>query len=232
MKYLGTTIDIHTGGIDNMFPHHENEIAQSESVTDKPFVNYFMHNEHLQVDGQKMSKSAGNFYTLRDIIDRGYNPLAYRYFCFLAHYRTPTNFTWEALTAAQNALTGIQTFYALNHTADTGHIHEGYRQAFLTALGNDLNTPEGVAQIHKLISDESLSPEVKIGTLTYFDHVLGLDIAALVPTITDIIQTLITQRDHARSEKNYTQSDTLRIELESLGLKVFDTKDGTKVIKK
>jgi cysteinyl-tRNA synthetase len=230
MKYIGTTIDIHTGGVDNMFPHHENEIAQSESVTEKPFVNYFMHNEHLQVDGQKMAKSAGNFYTLRDIITKGYNPLSYRYFCLLAHYRTPTNFTWDALTAAQNALENIQTFYALNYTTDTSHIHNDYQEKFLSALCDDLNTSQAIGCIWDLIKDDTISTEVKIGTLTYFDSVLGFGIRNLIPEINQEITTLIKQRDEARNTKDWTKSDELRTQIETLGFKVFDTKDGTKVI--
>ncbi len=231
-KYLGTTIDIHTGGVDNIFPHHENEIAQSESVTDKPFVNYFLHNEHLLVDGKKMSKSEGNFYTLRDIIQKGYNPLSYRYFCLLAHYRTPTNFTWDALTASQNALENLQTFYALNMTPHTNHIHEPSKQAFLEALSADLNTPLALATVFQTIQDDTLSDEVKIGTLSYFDSVLGFDIDGLIPKMTEEIQKLIETRDTARINKDFATSDTLRTELENLGLKVFDTKEGTRVIKK
>jgi cysteinyl-tRNA synthetase len=232
MKYLGTTIDIHTGGIDNMFPHHENEIAQSESVTEKPFVNYFLHNEHLMVDGKKMSKSAGNFYTLRDIIDKGFNPLTFRYFSFLTHYRTPLNFTWEALTAAGNALDSIQTFYALNYTTDTVHIHEPSREAFLEALANDLNTPLAVAQIFSVMHSKDLTEEVKIGTLTYFDSVLGLNITACITEITPEVEKIIEKRNIARNNKDYTESDILRSQLEALNLRVFDTKDGTKVVKK
>ncbi len=232
MKYLGTTIDIHTGGVDNMFPHHENEIAQSESVTDAPFVNYFLHNEHLMVDGKKMAKSAGNFYTLRDIMDKGFHPLTFRYFSFLTHYRTPLNFTWEALTAAGNALDSIQTFYALNYTADTVHIHEPSKEAFLEALANDLNTPLAVAQIFAVMQNKDLTDQVKISTLTYFDSVLGLDITACIPEITPDIEKIIEKRNIARNNKDYTESDILRSELEALNLRVFDTKDGTKVVKK
>lgn len=230
MKHLGETIDIHTGGVDNMFPHHENEIAQSESATDKPFVRYFMHNEWLLVDGKKMAKSAGNFYTLRDIIEKGYNPLAYRYFSFLTHYRTPINFSWEALTAAQNALLGIQTFYALNH-ADKTILDEQYKQKFLDALAQDLNTPIAVSYVFEVMQDDTLDISTKIGTLSYFDSVLGFDIGALIVEETSEIKALIEKRDTARNEKDFTQSDTLRDELQNLGLKVFDTKDGTKVIK-
>lgn len=231
MKHLGTTIDIHTGGVDNMFPHHENEIAQSESVTDKPFVNYFMHNEWLLVDGKKMAKSAGNFYTLRDITEKGYNPLSYRYFCFLTHYRTPTNFSWEALTAAQNALDNIQTFYALNYTESTS-IHRDYQERFQIALCDDLNTPMAIAVVWDLIKDDEVSLEVKIGTLKYFDTVLGFNIRALLPEISHEAQELMTLRDTARLEKDWTKSDELRSHIESLGFKVFDTTAGTKIIKK
>ncbi len=231
MKYLGTTIDIHTGGIDNMFPHHENEIAQSESVTDKPFVNYFLHNEHLMVDGKKMAKSAGNFYTLRDITEKGFHPMSFRYFSFLTNYRTPLNFTWEALTAAQNALENIQTFYALNYI-ESSSIHREYQERFLTALCDDLNTSSAIATIWDMIKDTSVSNEVKIGTLTYFDHVLGLGVNNLIPEISPQIQELITLRDTARVEKEWAKSDELRDQMETLEFKVFDTKDGTKVIKK
>jgi cysteinyl-tRNA synthetase len=230
IAFEGKSTDIHTGGVDLIFPHHTNEIAQSQPFY-KPFSKYWAHCEHLQVDGKKMAKSAGNFYTLRDITEKGYNPLSYRYFCFLTHYRTPINFSWEALTAAQNALENIQTFYALNYTESTS-IHRDYQERFQIALCDDLNTSMAIAVVWDLIKDTTVSDDVKIGTLAYFDQVLGIGLSNLLPEITPEVQELILLRDTARTNKDWQKSDELRDQIESLGYKVFDTTAGTKIIKK
>jgi cysteinyl-tRNA synthetase len=156
MKYLGKTFDLHTGGVDNIFPHHENEIAQSEGATGKKFVNYWMHCEHLIVEGKKMSKSLGNFYTLRDLIDKGYSPLAIRYLLLSAHYRSKLNFTLKGLDDAEKTITKINDFNIRLNNAIEKHSGEKlelrcFYDEFLRCLSNDLNISGALAQFHEFM---------------------------------------------------------------------------------
>jgi cysteinyl-tRNA synthetase len=236
MSELGESFDLHTGGIDNMFPHHENEIAQSECATGKQFVKYWMHNEWLLVDGKKMAKSAGNFYTLRDVIDRGHNPLAYRYLLLGTHYRTPVNFSWDALKAAETGLTGLFQFYRLlgDVSYSSLDISKEYQAKFLDAVNNDLNTSQALAIVSEVRHDQALLPATKKATLIDFDRVLGLDLHKLdtVAPIPETIRALIAKRDEARATKNWPASDELRTKLQDSGYDVYDTPEGTVVILK
>lgn len=235
MSTLGETIDIHTGGIDNMFPHHENEIAQSECATGKPFVKYWMHNQWLLVDGKKMAKSAGNFYTLRDIEEKGYNPLAYRYLTLMTHYRTPLNFSWEALTAAQTALNRIyenvrslQT-NAVNKNSD---ISETYKNKFTQYINTDLGIPQALALTHDLLQDPSVNTDTKLQTLIDFDQIFGLGFINLTEEIVpEEIKKLADTREVARQAKDFAKSDELRKEIESLGYTIKDTPNGYEIRK-
>lgn len=231
---LGEHFDIHTGGMDNMFPHHENEIAQSESATGVDFVNYWLHNGWLLVDGKKMAKSAGNFYILQNIIEKNISPLALRYLYLLTHYRTPLNFTWDSLKAAETALKNLQKFYAINSSADIpNNIPSNvYIDNFKNALNDDLNTPKALGVVWEMVKDSSLLESEKIKCLDLFDTVLGLDLKSLIVKLPQSILSLLQDRDNARLEKNWQKSDELRNTLESLDLDVFDTPTGTKVIKK
>jgi len=179
IKILGEQIDIHTGGIEHIPVHHNNEIAQSEAVTGKdPFSQFWLHRAHLQISGEKIAKSEGNVVYLSEIINKGFSPLAYRYFLFLAHYRTPVNFSWEALEAASNALQRLYKIVDAWRPQAGGTIDESYKAKFREKLDNDLNTPQAVAVVWGLVKDSQVSPEDKLATIRDFDKVLGLGLAS------------------------------------------------------
>ncbi len=170
---FGPQYDIHGGAVDLIFPHHEAEIAQMESISGQsPLVRYWLHTGFLQVETQKMSKSVGNFYTIRDVLEKGFSPLSLRYYFLLAHYRTPANFTWEALEAAQNALQKLQKLaFSL---PEGGQIDLAYKAKFVEKLENDFNTPQALATLWTLMKDKEVKPEDKKATILDFDRVLGL----------------------------------------------------------
>ena len=232
VKYLGQPFDIHCGGVDHIAVHHENEIAQSEAAFEKPLANYWLHNEFITVDGQKMSKSLGNGYTLKDIQEHGLDPIAFRYFCLGAHYRSKLNFTWEALQAGQNALQKIQRWvmdYKKQTTRTEGAADEATLADFLAALQEDLNTSKTLALVHGLLSGSTLSPDVVYATLVKMDEVLGLGIAnweAKEEVIPAEIQVLFEARQAARAAKQWAESDRLRDELKTQGWLVEDNVGG------
>ena len=171
---LGDQIDIHTGGIEHIPVHHNNEIAQSESATGKsPFSRYWLHRAHLQIGGEKIAKSDGNVVYLSEIIEKGFSPLAFRYFLLNSTYRTPTNFTWGGLEAAQNALNKLTSFMS-RMPLDTGEVDEAYKAKFVEKMDNDLNAPQALAILWPLVKDKEVSPENKKETILDFDKVLGL----------------------------------------------------------
>ncbi len=170
---FGSQYDLHGGAVDLIFPHHEAEIAQMEAVSgEKPFVKYWLHTGFLNVDGGKMSKSKGNFYTIRDIAERGYSPLSLRYLFLMSHYRTPVNFTWEALDAAQNAFEKLKRF--VGPLSAVGEVDLAYKAEFIQKLENDFNTPQALAVLWTLVKDKEVTAENKLATLLDFDKVLGL----------------------------------------------------------
>ncbi len=228
MDTLGVTIDIHTGGIDNMFPHHENEIAQSECATGRAFVRYWMHNGWLLVNDKKMSKSAGNFYTLRDLSERGFDPLAYRYFLMQAHYRREINLNWDALSASETALRKLREL--VSELPDGGTVDANYKERFQKIIEHDLDTPRALALLHELAKDLHVSSADKRATMLDFDCVFGfkLDLAAEIP---ESILELAIRRESARAEKDFALSDELRTEIEKAGFGVKDTETGQKVFK-
>lgn len=230
MKELGETIDIHTGGLDNMFPHHENEIAQSEAATGKQFAKFFMHNGWLLVDGQKMAKSLGNFYTLKNIVDRGFNPLSFRMMTLQTHYKSPLNFTWESLEAAEKAREKVLRFVQ-SVDATNGQIHTEYLSAFTLALNSDLNTPSALSSLFNLLSDPIVLPEDKKATILKFDEVLGLRLSEPKKEIvlSDEIRELLSKRAYARDQKNWSLADSLREEIAHLGFEVKDTETGQEI---
>jgi cysteinyl-tRNA synthetase len=228
MHYLGETIDIHTGGIDHIPVHHENEIAQSECATGHQFVKYWVHHEFLNVDGEKMSKSKENFYTIQDIEAHHIDPLAVRLMCMQTSYRKPLNFTWDTLRTAQTSLLKLRKYVA--HHTTGGTVHESYLQAFKSALADDLNTAKALATVWELLADTTVADTDKRTTLLTFDTVLGLDLAGVPAfTISDKAHRLIVERDIARAAKDFEASDRLRSTLESLGYEVNDTPEGTKL---
>ncbi len=228
MKYLGEILDIHTGGIDHIPVHHENEIAQSECATGHQFVRFWVHHEFLNVKGEKMSKSKNNFYTIDDIHSHGIDPLAARLLFMQTSYRKPINFTWEALESAHGQLKKLQKFARAQD--DIGTLSVQHQQAFIDALSDDLNTAKALAVVWELLGDIELSNPDKWATLLSFDQVLGLDLKNTPKLeITDDAKALIAERNTARANKDFALSDELRSKLESLGYEVLDTKEGTKL---
>lgn len=240
MKYLGETIDIHTGGIDHIPVHHPNEIAQSEAATGKQFVKYWIHYHHLMVDGTKMSKSLGNIYRIDDIQAKGFDPLALRYFYLTAQYRKPMNFTWEALTAAQNGLnelrSQVESFKSHNserNTLSNEKLEKSrvLREKFDEALSNDINTPQALAVVWEAVKSNIPSPD-KYDLLLDFDEVLGLNLASWELKQTEIpeeIKALVQKRNELRDAKKYSEADVIRKEIEFKGFIVEDTSDGVLV---
>ncbi len=231
-KYLGQPFDIHCGGIDHIPVHHENEIAQSEAAYGVKLADYWMHNEFLTVDGQKMSKSLGNVYTVSDLEAKGFDPLALRYFYLQAHYRQTENFTLEALQASQNALRKLW-----NHSRELdkpGSVLADIEADFMSALNDDLNTPRALAVIWKLMDGDYASAD-KAATLLMMDKVLGLSLDKFVAKKIKIpaeIQELLDRRQAARGQKDWAGSDELRQVIEKSGWTVEDTKDGQKAMPK
>jgi len=234
MKYLGEHFDIHTGGIDHIPIHHENEIAQSEAATGKPFVNYWLHHGHVLVGDAKMAKSAQNFITLDTLIEKGYSPLAYRYWLLTADYKKTVNFTWEALSGAEHALQGL---YEHMHSLQTKRSmwdvlfhrkpNAGYVDRFLSLINDDINTPQVIALTWELVKDTSISAVEKYNTLRYFDSVLGLALASYIPEpVPKDVEALLQRREYARNQKDWDTADKLRDEIEDRGFTIYDTPDG------
>lgn len=232
MRELGESFDIHMGGHDLMFPHHENELAQSEAASGKILARYWLHNDFVNVEGQKMSKSLGNVLTLSDLANRGLTPLAYRYWLMTAHYRTLVNFTWEAAQAAQTAFERVSEAIA-DLGEEVGVVDSDYQKRFTDAVNNDLGLPQALALLHELLADQNLLPADKRATVLDFDRVLGLklsDIEGL--TIPPKIQELVNQRAAARQNRDWSKADALRQEIEAAGYLVADTPAGQKVSRK
>ncbi|KKW11113.1 MAG: hypothetical protein UY49_C0008G0006 [Microgenomates group bacterium GW2011_GWC1_49_7] len=229
MKYLGESFDIHTGGIDHIPVHHPNEIAQSEAATGKPFVKYWIHHAFLTVDGKKMSKSLGNYYTIEDVIQKNFDPSALRYFYLTAHYRKPLNFTWEALTAAQNALSDLRS--KISQSERTALSQEklekidSYRSAFDAALSDDLNMPAALAAVWAVVKS-NISAGDKYELLIDFDEVLGLDLSRQ-HVIPEEIRRLVREREELRKQSKFEESDDIRKEIEASGYTVEDSPTGS-----
>jgi len=248
MKYLGQTLDIHTGGVDLVFPHHENEIAQSEALTGKPFVRYWLHAEHLMVEGKKMSKSLGNFFTLRDILDRGYSPEAIRFLLTSTPYRKQLNFTFDGLDAAKSAIERLRSFEwrLLNEkfpAGDNAAMNERAWRAmadFDAGLDDDLNTADALAAVFEFVRDANTAMDAgefrvsnrqaAVELLTSFDKIFQV----LKPTaaeggLTDAeIEEKIAARNAAKKLKNFALADAIRKELLDLGIVLEDSREGTR----
>lgn len=248
LDYLGTDIDIHTGGEDNRFPHHENEIAQSEAATGKRFVRFWMHNSHLRIDGKKLAKREGEQITLDTVRERGFSPVAFRLLVFSAHYRTPLEFSWEALEEAQTQLTSFKGLLrrlqehrggSVTHDVDTDIVDR-----FGAALANDLNTPAALAVLMEYVratntrlesSHASSADAARIyATVQHLDRVLGifepLERELERELVPDDIQQLVTEREEARRQGNFERADVLRIEIEKKGFRVEDTSHGPRLV--
>lgn len=240
MKALGETIDIHTGGIDHIPVHHENEIAQSEAATGNQFVKWWVHHAFLKVNGEKMSKSKGNFYTLKDLQERNIDPMAVRYLFLNTHYRQEMNFTWEALEAAQRAYTTLQgkiINLRVEITSETSAVStrgQEYIDLFKNSLDDDINTAAALAIMWEMLKSKISSNE-KLFLLSIFSQTLGLQTERIIgKSIVEIPQHIIAlakEIDKARGEKNFQKSDDLRKKLEEQGFTVENTQTGT-VVKK
>lgn len=228
MKVLGPTIDIHTGGTDLIFPHHTNEIAQSESATGKQFVHYWIHSAFMTVNGEKMAKSKGNFFTLDGLLKELVSPLSYRYWLLTSHYRSLVNFTLEAVRAAQTAL--IRLMQTIRTYPEGGSVSSEYQARFQALINNDLDTPKAVALAWELTKDPKVSEADKRATLIDFDRVFGLKLGSIPREEDDPIpaevEALAEARQIARQEKDWVKSDALRKEIEARGFLIKDTDDG------
>ncbi|MFH1408818.1 MAG: cysteine--tRNA ligase [Nanoarchaeota archaeon] len=240
---LGESFDLHTGGVDLIFPHHENEIAQSEATTGKPFVKYWTHCEHLLVDGKKMAKSLGNFYTLEDLIKKGYDPMAIRFLLLATHYRQQLNFTMDGLEYAKNTVSKLQDFVArMKKKAGEGKTAiakdiDRARKAFEKAMDDDLNISEALAAVQEFTTEmNSKDNDGKLSAGDYqaihdfmmdLDEVLGLfDVED--EELPKAVKALIDKREEARKKKDFATSDRLREEIRKKGFQVDDTKDGVR----
>jgi cysteinyl-tRNA synthetase len=238
MKYLGEQFDIHTGGEDHLSIHHPNEIAQSEAATGKsPFVKYWIHTAFLMVDGRKMSKSLGNFYTVDDVIKKGFDPLSLRYLYLGGHYRDPLNFTWESLEASQNALEKLKSqILNLKSQTDRTVLSEekekkinDFRNKFMEAVNDDLNTPNALAVIWEMLKSNIPSAD-KYDLAISFDEILGLGLEGLPDyglLETDEVKELREKRDALRKQGKFDEADRIRKQVEELGFKILDTPEGS-----
>ena len=242
MKYLGEHFDIHTGGEDNKFPHHECEIAQSECATGKKWVNYWLHTKHLLIEGEKMSKSLGNFYTLRDLLAKNYTAEAIRYLLISTHYRQQLNFTLKGLEDAQKMIDKlvvfIQDLKKSDGVDDARILITNLQQDFEAGMDDDLNISQALAGLFDFVRQAnklnltSKSAKQVLELIFKLDSVLGLNLEKLAKHETSIpkeIQKLLTNRQTARNNKNWAESDRLRDEINSLGWQVEDTAEGQKV---
>jgi cysteinyl-tRNA synthetase len=243
MKYLGETFDIHTGGVDNIFPHHENEIAQSEAATGKPFVRYWLHAEHLQITGAKMAKSLGNFQTVPDVLAKGTSPRVVRHALLTgAHYRSTLAFSPDLFDGAQRALKRLDEFVARVSSADgtdgdAAGLVEKARAQWEASLDNDLNLPEGlghlfewVRAVNSTIEAGKLGPEGRrqvLGFLSEVDRILGV-LRLEEGGLDADVEGLVAEREQARARRDFDRADAIRDELAGRGIVLEDTKQGVR----
>ena len=232
-ELLGDQIDIHTGGIDHIPVHHTNEIAQTEAITGKPFSQFWVHANHLKVDGTKISKSLGNGYTLEDVVKKGYDLQAFKLLVLSKHYQTEGNFTWDILEAAQNRLNRWRTAVDLawqEHLATDSDLDSGvYKQRILDALQNNLDTPKAVSIIDEaidIIEGLHFSKKEIIDLGNVISEGLGIDLMDGKKDITVAQKELLDQRQAARDAKDWAASDTIRNQLIEQGITVRDTSNG------
>lgn len=242
MKYLGASFDIHTGGIDHIPVHHPNEIAQSEAATGKPLAKYWIHYAFLMVDGKKMSKSLGNYYTIEDVFAKGIDPMALRYFYLTAHYRKPLNFTWDGLSAAANSLKELRGQMSRLKESSRSVLSteklekvDAYRIKFEGALADDMNMPQALAAVWEVVKS-NIPAQDKYDMLMDFDEVLGLELKNILPeseehTTPQKIQDLVVLREKYRTEKKFSEADAARKQIEKEGYIIEDRPAGVVVRK-
>lgn len=232
IKYLGEHLDIHGGGVDNIFPHHTNEIAQSEAYLGHKWCNYWFHNEHLLDQTGKMSKSKGAILTVTKLKENGYDPLAFRFMCLNSHYRKQLVFSYDALTQAESTLKKLRN--KIKSLSDSGeldrNVYEIYNNKFILEISNDLNTANAITVIYELLKDSSVSDKTKISLITSFDEVLSLNLISNEEENLEndaYIKEKIAERNEAKKNKNYVLADEIRDNLLKEGIKLIDTREGT-----
>ena len=229
-KYLGLPFDIHTGGIDHIAVHHENEIAQTVAARNCLEANFWMHNEFLQIDGGRMGKSLGNAYTVADLIEHNIHPLSFRLFILGAHYRTPQNFTWEAVAASHTALGNIRS--AVRDLPKPSEADAESMGRFMERVNDDLDTPGALAIFYGVLNDGAMEKSIKAATLLAMDEVLGLaleDVVARPLIVPDSITKSAEERSKARETKDWKKSDELRDTIAAQGFNIEDTSEGQKI---
>ena len=239
MKYLGNHFDIHCGGVDHIPIHHTNEIAQSEAATGEKFVNYWLHGEFLITENEKMSKSKGEFLTLNRVIEKGFDPIEYRYFCLGTNYRKSLVFSWERLEVAREDFSRLKKeVLAIRNEASqgTGQRKKGaeeYDKRFLESIEDDLNVHEALRVLHELIGDPDVSPKDKYASILKYDRVFGLGLESLKEThVPPEVRRLAEEREIARKNKEWKLSDELRKKVDGMGFRIEDTKEGYEIIAK
>ena len=232
IKYLGEYLDIHGGGVDNIFPHHTNEIAQSEAYLGHKWCNYWFHNEHLLDQTGKMSKSKGAILTVTKLKENGYDPLAFRFMCLNSHYRKQLVFSYDALTQAESTLKKLRN--KIKSLSDSGefdrNLYKIYNNKFILEISNDLNTANAITVIYELLKDSSVSDKTKMSLTTSFDEVLSLNLISNEEENLEndaYIKEKIAERNEAKKNKNYVLADEIRDNLLKEGIKLIDTREGT-----
>ena len=232
IKYLGEHLDIHGGGVDNIFPHHTNEIAQSEAYLGHKWCNYWFHNEHLLDQTGKMSKSKGAILTVTKLKENGFDPLAFRFMCLNSHYRKQLVFSYDALTQAESTLKKLRN--KIKSLSDSGeldrNLYKIYNNKFVLEISNDLNTANAITVIYELLKDSYVSDKTKISLITSFDEVLSLNLISNEEENLEndaYIKEKIAERNEAKKNKNYVLADEIRDNLLKEGIKLIDTREGT-----
>ena len=232
IKYLGEHLDIHGGGVDNIFPHHTNEIAQSEAYLGHKWCNYWFHNEHLLDQTGKMSKSKGAILTVTKLKENGFDPLAFRFMCLNSHYSKQLVFSYDALTQAESTLKKLRN--KIKSLSDSGeldrNLYKIYNNKFILEISNDLNTANAITVIYELLKDSYVSDKTKISLITLFDEVLSLNLISNEEENLEndaYIKEKIAERNEAKKNKNYVLADEIRDNLLKEGIKLIDTREGT-----
>jgi cysteinyl-tRNA synthetase len=243
LHYLGESFDIHTAGVDLRFPHHEDEIAQSEGAVGHEVVGTWVHGEHLLMGTAKMAKSAGNVLTIQDVAAQGHDPLAFRYLCFTGRYRRQVHLTDDALAGAATALRRLREQVTLLHvdgaaaptdadlrTALSDDAALAHHARFVEALDDDLDLPAAVTVLHEAIADEDVSPQDRWNLVASWDEVLGLDLVKAAELSPELV-ALLRERDQARSAKDFARADAIRDQLRENGIEVLDSAGGTRWVR-
>jgi len=239
IKKLGIPFDIHCGGVDHILIHHTNEIAQAEAAYGKLMAKYWLHSEFVTVEGRKMAKSLGNIFTLNDLIEKNFNPLAFRYLCLQTHYRSKLNFSWQGLQASQNALNNlyqkikeIKKEKGKSTNRSISKRGQTYQKKFLNSINDDLNTPRALGILWQLIEDQKIADQEKYQLILDFDRIFALNLKKIKTIrIPKKVKELVKRREKFRKEGKFKQADEIREKIKSLGYFLEDTEKGTKIKK-